>query len=81
MHKRLEMVLEELKFMESEAGTTNQIIQGVVEMAVATTKEESRNMTATEADAFKMLSTMAEVTEAPMSRKTREGALKILAEV
>ena len=37
-------------------------------------------MTAAEADAFKMLSTMAEAAEAPMTVETREIALKMLAE-
>ena len=32
VHKRLDMVPEELKLMESEARAVNQIIQGVVEM-------------------------------------------------
>ena len=58
-HKRLEMVYEELKLMESESGTANRIIQGVVEMAAATTEEESRNITVAEADTLKILSMMA----------------------
>ena len=65
--KRLEMVSEELKLMESEAGTANRIIQGVVEMVAATMEEELRKMTPVEADAIKMLSTMAEAAEAPMT--------------
>ena len=35
-------------------------------MVAETTEEESRNTTVAEADAFKMLSTMAEAEEAPM---------------
>ena len=57
-HNRLDMVSEELKLMESEAGTANRFIQGVVEMVTATTEEESCNMTVAEADAFKMLPMM-----------------------
>ena len=66
--------------MESEAGTSNQTIQGVVDMVVAMMEEESRNMTAAEADAFKMMSTMAEAAEARMTIETREGALKVVSE-
>ena len=39
VHKRLEMVLEELMLMEFESGTNNQIIQGVVEMVAETTED------------------------------------------
>ena len=77
VHKRFEMVLEELKLMGSEAGADNRIIQDVVDMVVATTKDELKNMTAEEADALKMLSIMA---EAPMLTETRKGALKMVAE-
>ena len=53
------MVLEELKLMESEAGATNQIIQGVVEIVATIMEEESRKMTAVEVYAFKILSMIA----------------------
>ena len=79
-HKRLEMVSEELKLMEYEAGTINRIIQGVVEMVAATMEEELCKMTSAEADVLKMLSTMAEAAEAPMTMDTREGALKMVSE-
>ena len=38
-HKTLEMVLEELNLMESEAGAVNKIIQCVVEMVAEMTKD------------------------------------------
>ena len=79
-HKRLEMVSEELKLMEYESSTVNRIIQGVVDMVAATMEEESRNMTSAEADALKMLSTMAEPEESPMTKERREGALKMVSE-
>ena len=79
-HKRLEMLLEELKLMEFESRSVNQIILGVVDMVAETTEEESRNMTVAEADAFKMLSMMAEAAEVIMTMETREIVLKILAE-
>ena len=49
-------------------------------MVAEMTEEESHNITAAEADAFKMLSTMEEAAEAPMTVETREIALKMLAE-
>ena len=49
-------------------------------MVTATTDEESRNMAAPEADAFKMFSTMVESAETSTSSETREGALKMVAE-
>ena len=49
-------------------------------MVAETTEEESRNMTVAEADAFKMLSMMAEAAEVIMTMETREIVLKILAE-
>ena len=39
VHKRLEMVSEELKLKESESSAANQIIQGVVKMVAETTEE------------------------------------------
>ena len=80
MHKKLEMLLEELKLMEFESRSVNQIILGVVDMVAETTEEESRNMTAAEADALKMLSTMAEAAEEPMAMETREIVINMLAE-
>ena len=71
------MVPEELKLMDSESGTANRTIQGIVEMVAAMTKEELCKMTAEKRDAFKMMSTMA---EAPMTTETREVALKMVAE-
>ena len=79
-HKRLEVVPEELKFMESEADTVNRIFQGVVEMVTSTMEEESCNITSAEADALKMLSTMEEAEEEPMNTEKREGALKMVSE-
>ena len=73
-------MLEELKLMEFESGSVNRIILGAVEMVAETMEEESRNMTAAEADALKMLSTMAEAAEEPMTMETRERVLMILAE-
>ena len=66
--------------MEYEAGAFNRIIVGVVDMVAATTEEELCKMTAAEADAFKMLSKMAETEEAPMNIVTREVVLKMVAE-
>ena len=40
MHKKLEMLLEELKLVESEACTVNRIFQGVVGIVAATMEEE-----------------------------------------
>ena len=79
-HKRLDMVLEELKFMDSEAGTNNQIIQGFVEIVAETTEDELLKIKAAEADALKMLSAMAEAAEAPMTTEKRKGVLKMVAE-
>ena len=76
-HKRLEMVLEELNLMDYEAGAANQIIQGVVEMVAATKEEELHKMVAAEADAFKMLSTMAEAAEAPMPMRQEREHLRL----
>ena len=77
-HKRLEMLLEELKLMEFESRSVNQIILGVVDMVAETTEEELRNMTAAEADAFKMLSTMTEAAEEPMKMEMSDRVLKML---
>ena len=71
-HKRLEILLEELQLMDFEGGAVNRIILGVMDMVVEMTDEELRNMPASEADAFKMLSTMVEAAEEPMEMKTRE---------
>ena len=79
-HKRLDMVLEELKFMDSEAGTNNQIIQGFVEIVAETTEDELLKIKAAEADALKMLSAMEEAAEAPMTTEKRKGVLKMVAE-
>ena len=49
-------------------------------MVVETTEEEWLNMTAAEADALKMLSTMAEAAEEPMTMETREIVINMLAE-
>ena len=50
-------------------------------MVAETTEEESCNTTVSEADAFKMLSTMAEAEEAHMIMERRERVLKMLAEI
>ena len=50
-------------------------------MVAETIEEELRKMTSAEADALKMLSTMAESAEAPMTTETREGALKMVSQV
>ena len=70
---------EELKLVESEAGTAYLIVRVFKEMVASTTEEVLLNMTAAEADAFKMLSTMLEAAESPMPMETREGALKMVA--
>ena len=79
-NKRLEMFLEELKLMEFEAGSANRIILGAVDMVTEMTEEELRNRTAVQADAFKILSTMAEAAEVPMPMETRERVIKMLEE-
>ena len=41
VHKRFELVSEEFKLMDSEARAFNKIIQGVVEMVLEMTEDES----------------------------------------
>ena len=43
-------------------------------------EEESRMMTSVESDALKMLSTMAEAAESPMTEEMREGILNMVSE-
>ena len=74
------MLLEKLKLIEFETGAVNRIVLGAVEIVAEKMEEESRNMTAAEADEFKMLSTMAEAAEAPTTIETRERVLNILEE-
>ena len=50
-------------------------------MIAATAEEESHKMTSVEEYSFKMISRMEEATDASMPTETREGALKMVAEV
>ena len=49
-------------------------------MVAETTEVELRNTTVAEADAFKMLSTMTEASESPITMERRERVIKMLAE-
>ena len=79
-HKRLDMVSEELKLIDSEAGTANRIIQGVVVMVAENdvggiAQDESGGIGCNQ-DAVNGGGS----NRSAMPTETREGALKMVAE-